>query len=206
MINHTRGSHPIKHSTLIQDHAEGGARAVDVETFIRAIYAHQAHLIVCLPLHTYRSIALHWIERSYGHLQQGLRLLMSNCDFLQMQKPDVCPAPFWQHALPALGMMPGLTPMTPQNLKPVDLTGISALEREAARGQKVAIRQDWTLLEFLGEPLLYNVNMNGDWGASLLDTAATFLAARDKNRSEAQHSYESPLNAGISANGITTSP
>jgi len=61
----------------------------------------------------------------------------------------------------------------------------SALEREAARGRKVAIRQDWTLLELLGEPLLYNVNMNGAWGASLLDTAATFLAARDKNRSEA---------------------
>jgi hypothetical protein len=65
--------------------AEGGARAVCVKTFVRSVYANQA-LLLHPPMLDYRTIALHWIERAYGHLRQGWRLLTSNCDFLQMQR------------------------------------------------------------------------------------------------------------------------
>jgi len=74
IINNTYGSHPIRHSTLIQDHAEGGARAADVESFVRAIYANQALLLINPPSLAYRhrQIVMHWINLCYGHLQQGL--------------------------------------------------------------------------------------------------------------------------------------
>jgi len=94
IINNTHGSHLIRHSTLIQDHAEGGARAADVESFVRAIYANQALLLINPPSLAYRQIVMHWINLCYGHLQQGLRLLTSNCDFLQLQTTNKCPALF----------------------------------------------------------------------------------------------------------------
>ena len=58
----------------------------------------------------------------------------------------------------------GLTPIAEQNLHPIDLTRISAIEGTTARDRIVSIRGEWTRLEFLMEPLFYNPNLNGSWG------------------------------------------
>jgi len=64
---------------------------------------------------------MHWINLCYGHLQQGLQLLTSNCDFLQLQTTaNKCPALFWKNALPALGMIPGIAQKT-QNKNKIQL-------------------------------------------------------------------------------------
>jgi hypothetical protein len=103
----SRGSTLIRRSLLVQDHLQGGTRAADVETFARSLYTTQAVSLLDPPLHDFKSIALHWIQQHYGHLRQGLRLLTSSCDFLQMQH---CPSRFWQLALPCLGMMEDIAP------------------------------------------------------------------------------------------------
>ena len=92
VVNRTKGHHPIRHATLTQDHPEGGARAVDVETFVRAIYANQALLLLSPPKLAYRQLAMYFIHKYYGHLQQGPRLLTSHCDFHQIG--EHCPSLF----------------------------------------------------------------------------------------------------------------
>jgi len=81
---------------------------------VRATYANQALLLINPPSLAYRQIVMHWINLCYGHLQQGLRLLTSNCDILQLQTTNKCPALFWKNALPALGMIPGIAPNAEQ--------------------------------------------------------------------------------------------
>jgi hypothetical protein len=129
-------------------------------------------------LHDFKRIALHWIQQHYGHLRQGLRLLTSSCDFLQMQH---CPSRFWQLALPCLGMMEDIAPNG--RVRPTTCD-----EREAARSQptplitsrkhlpcfaeeaasvlrSAPLRPTVTFLELLMEPLFYNPNINGRRGA-----------------------------------------
>jgi exonuclease III len=184
IINNTNGIHPISHKTLIQDHPEGGARAADVETFARAIYANQALLLINPPSLDYRQIVMHWINLCYGHLQQGLRLLISNCDFQQLQT-NKCPALFWKRALPALGMMPGIAPNAEQTESNYEQIRVSALLPKSNH-RIVTISDHWSLLDLLSEPLHYNPNINGKFGAALTDTPKTILALRDANRSQAR--------------------
>ena len=74
----------IKKLTLIQDYPEGGMRAPDVELFTEAIYINKiARLLEPRP-EPHTNLILFWINQTYGHLRQGLRILTSSCDFLQI--------------------------------------------------------------------------------------------------------------------------
>jgi len=72
----------VAHMTLIQDHAEGGKRITDVESFARALKIRQLRHMAepRPPPHT--NFLLYWLDKYYGHLRQGKRLLTSTCDFL----------------------------------------------------------------------------------------------------------------------------
>jgi len=51
----------------------------------------------------------------------------------------------------------------------------------------VAIKGNWSLVELISEPIHYNPNINGRFGAALIDTPETILALRDaNNRSQAR--------------------
>ena len=82
--NRTNCSTDISHTTLIQDYAEGGQRAPDVETFCRAIHATKLRRITEPHNGQHTNFYLHRLQRDYGKLRQGQRLVFSNCDFLQL--------------------------------------------------------------------------------------------------------------------------
>ena len=98
-----RGPHAsVKRTVLTQDYAETGSRCIDIENFVRAIYA--VWVIRRLPHPSpmpWKNIAFYYINKTYGHLRQGARLLTSQCDFLHLK--DV--PPFWESALQAAGML-----------------------------------------------------------------------------------------------------
>ena len=110
-----RGATVISRATLVQDHADHGIRATDVECFSRALYARWTRHLVTPPQALYKHIVQHYIHKYYGHLRQGPRLLLSHCDFLQLG-PDY---PFWQNALCASGML-HLIPNAHPNADPDD--------------------------------------------------------------------------------------
>ena len=95
-----RGSTIVTRRVLVQDHAEHGARVADVESVTRAHYASWRRHLVAPPAAAHMHIAMSYVNAHYGHLRQGPRLLLSNCDFLNLGSgPD-----FWRNALTAAGM------------------------------------------------------------------------------------------------------
>ena len=87
--NHTDRSNcstNIKHVTLIQDYAEGGQRAPDVETFCRALHATKIRRLTEPHTGQHTNFLRHWMEKDYGKLRQGMRLILSNCDFLHLSE------------------------------------------------------------------------------------------------------------------------
>ena len=50
----------------------------------------------------------------------------------------------------------------------------------------VTIKGNWSLVELMSAPIHYNPNINGRFGAALINTPETILALRDANRSQAR--------------------
>jgi len=135
------------------------ARRKQLEKKIQYLDPQIALLLINPPSLAYRQIVMHWINLCYGHLQQGLRLLTSNCDFLQLQTTNKCPALFWKNALPALGMIPGIAPNAEQTKSSYTEICTSALLIKT-KNRTVTIKGNWTLVELKSEPIHYNPNIN----------------------------------------------
>ena len=64
------------------------------------------------PLMPWKNIWWYWINKAYGHLGQGVSLLHSNCDFLEMRTTGA--PPFIIDALISYGMQPCIVPNVDQ--------------------------------------------------------------------------------------------
>ena len=116
----------------------------------------------------WKGLAWHAIHKSYGHLRQGTRLVMSNCDFLELH--DSTPA-FWSCALLCAGQLAYLAPnVSQQNAQPF----------VPHSRRTVNVRPDWTLAQIAMEPLFYNPHMSGRYGARASDPPAFLRTERDK--------------------------
>ena len=56
----------IKQQTLVQDHAEGGARCLDIEFFVRAVYARWVRRLLRPTPMPWKNIAYQCINNEYG--------------------------------------------------------------------------------------------------------------------------------------------
>ena len=85
-ISRTNCSTDISHTTLIQDYPEpeGGQRAHDVENFCKAIHTTKLRRMLEPHAGQHTNYVKYWMNKDYGKLRQGLRLLASNCDFLDL--------------------------------------------------------------------------------------------------------------------------
>ena len=175
----------VRHETLIQDYAEGGQRVQDVELFAKALQVRKIRHVVEPRPQPHANFALFWLRGSYGHLRQGKRLLLSTCDFLHFSanKEGRTPPLSWVYTLQAAGSMRGWQPVVSQaGASPHVMYPLGA--REAGVGGKmrtVNCKGVWGLGEVLSEPLFYNANVNGWWGAKVVDPAQWDVADRERD-------------------------
>jgi hypothetical protein len=118
-----------------------------------------------------------------------------------------CPSRFWEIAFQCLGMLHGIGPNTTQPTALQHLTNYSATTHASPSLRHVTIHPNWSLLEFLMEPLFYNPNIPGRWGArhedphEILTTArqrghatiVTILRISTERRQSAHHIYNISL-------------
>ena len=98
----------MERRVLVQDYAEGGQRQLDIEVAVNAQYIRQVRRLLDPRPFPNKELVLHWINKVYGHLRMGWRLLVSNCDFLLLSD-DTIPA-YWRNVLQTYGSMDGLVP------------------------------------------------------------------------------------------------
>ena len=158
----------VKRNILIQDYPEGGMRAPDVELFARALQIRSIRHVLEPRPGTNRNFILNWLRSTYGHLKQGIRLLTSTCDFMKLTD-EHGPSKKWRWGLKARGAMKGLAPSTNQKGKRPHVTYHSLQDQGQVGPHKrtVNIKPTWTLGQLLMEPLIYNPNIAGWWGAKL---------------------------------------
>jgi len=82
-------------------------------------------------------------------------------------------------------MIPGIAPNAEQTKSSYTEICTSALLIKT-NNRTVTIKGNWSLVELISEPIHYNPNINGRFGAALIDTPETILALCDANRSQAQ--------------------
>ena len=70
--------------TLIQDYQEGGQRCQDIELVPRSLYQRQIGRLVAPSNHQVIDLVMSSVNKEYGHLRMGRRLLHSSCDFLAL--------------------------------------------------------------------------------------------------------------------------
>ena len=122
-------AHVATRSLMVQDYPEGGVRCLDVEKFVRGLcMRHVRRLLDPVP-QSWKGMAMHFLERCYGELRQGLRLLVSACDFLAVLRPEHSVPAFWQTAMVAWGMWPPPVPLDPT---------VEAPKSETARRQRAS--------------------------------------------------------------------
>ena len=94
-------------SALVQDYAEGGARSLDIEVFVRSLYLRQVRHLCDPRPQAWRGLGWHFVQREYAHLGMGERILTSTCDFLAVLDAPHVP-PWWQSVLVAWGGLLGV--------------------------------------------------------------------------------------------------
>ena len=101
------GSHrsAVSRLNLIQDYQEGGQRCQDIKTVARSLYQHQIGCLVAPSNHKGIDIVMSWVNKAYGHLRMGRRLLHSSCDFFALPYETL---DHWRMALKAHGTLRGL--------------------------------------------------------------------------------------------------
>ena len=180
------GSTNVRQLTLIQDHVEGGKRVPDVETFVASLHIRRIRHMLEPNTGPHTNFLLYWIDQYYGHLRQGLRLLTSHCDFLRFDDApaDSKHAPsLWRLTLKAAGSMRGLAPATPQTEATPHAHYPHGLRNASITGEPrtVNIKPVWSVGEAAMEPLFYNPNMSGWWGAPLADPADWEIDDRERH-------------------------
>ena len=171
-----RGQARVERLTLIQDYPESGVRCQDVELFAKALYMRQVGRLATPSSHRGVDLVMAWVNRAYGHLRMGRRLLISSCDWLML--PDEMPM-YWRLALKNMGQLRGLVPWDGthdgQQGRTPEVTYRSAREGVA---RTVRVGGEWSLGRVLMEPLFYNPHLSGWWGAAVLDEAEWVLNDR----------------------------
>jgi ribonuclease HI len=171
-----RGRAAIERHTLIQDYAESGMRCQDVELFVKSLYMRQVGRLVAPSTHRGIDLVMAWINRAYGHLRMGKRLLISSCDWLKL--PEETPQ-YWRYALKSMGALRGLVP---RDSEPDGQRGFTpeVTYREARHGRRRTVRVggEWSVGRVLMEPLFYNPHLSGWWGACVLDSTTEELEHR----------------------------
>ena len=120
----------------------------------------------------HRNFLLYWINRQYGHLRQGLRIIMSNCDFLFLDAEGERKTPAeWRVTLKNIGALRGFSPAEAQEgYHPFEVyTDLKKGETLSGRERTVKVKSNWSLGEILMEPIGYNPNLSGWWGAKFCD-------------------------------------
>ena len=119
-----------------------------------------------------------------------------------------CPSCFWRIAFQSLGMLRGIGPNATQPSASEHLTNYAATTHASPALRPVTIRLHWSLLEVLMEPLFYNPNIPGRWGARHEDpqdfltiarqrghaTKVTILRVSPERRQAALHIHKISLN------------
>ena len=82
-------------------------------------------------------------------------------------------------------MIPGIAPNAEQTKSSYTEICASALLTKT-KNCTVTIKGNWSLVKLISEPIHYNPNINGRFGAALIDTPETILALRDANQSQAR--------------------
>ena len=166
----------VKQQTLVQDHADGGQRALCIESFVRALYARWGRRLLRPTPMPWKNIAWACINAEYGFLQQGSRLLLSNCDFLRLR--GRAPA-FIANALIAHGAMPCVVPAVDQT----DMDPTAAYFGSHTSAQRtVNANATSSGVETLAEPFPgYNANIPGRWG-SMASNPPGFASRRDPSK------------------------
>ena len=80
-------------------------RCQDVEIFVKSLYMRQIGRLATPSTHQGVDLVMAWVNRTYGHLRMGKRLLVSNCDWLRL--PTEMPQ-YWRNALKSMGTLRGL--------------------------------------------------------------------------------------------------
>ena len=158
-----RGRSAVSRDVLIQDYHEMGVRCPDVESFTDALYVRWVRRLADPAPHPYKGLVYYWMNKAYGHLRQGHRLLISNCDFLCIS--DDTP-PFWSTVLQAFGSRRGLVAAVDQGGANPE---VPYAEARAGTPRTVNVHSDLTLAEILMEPCMYNPNIGGWFGAKVLE-------------------------------------
>ena len=124
-----------------------------------------------------------WVNKAYGHLRMGRRLLHSSCDFLSL--PHETPN-HWRLALKAHGTLRGLVPYDGYPEAQNDRTP-ETIYRHAEHNESRTVRVGghWLLGRVLMEPLFYNPNISGRWGAATLDPETYALEQRQRKGARA---------------------
>ena len=93
----------------------------DVETFVKAQHIRKMRHLLEPHKGIHTNYLAYWLNEKYGHLRQGLRLLISTCPFDEVRGGK---APYhWRLFLQTLGTMRGLTPAVSQKEAPPVDTG-----------------------------------------------------------------------------------
>ena len=150
----------VNRHVLVQDYAEGGQRHLNLEIAVRSQYIRQIRSLLDPRPFPNKEIVLYWVNKVYGNLRMGWRILISNCDFLMLNDDDL-PA-YWRYVLQMYGGMHGLVPNISQADFSPELTYTDAARRT------VKVRDQWTPREVLMEPTNYNQNIGGSWGARVV--------------------------------------
>ena len=93
----------VSHDTLIQDHADGGVRALAVTEFAEALRMTWIRRLMDPAPQLWKALVWEYIEESYGWLRQGTTILTSTVDFKRL--PEDMPALF-REALITFGSLP----------------------------------------------------------------------------------------------------
>ena len=169
-----RGRAAVSRDVLVQDYHEMGVRCPDVESFVDSLYVRWVRRLSDPAAHPYKGLVHYFLKKTYGHLRQGHRLLISNCDFLCLGNEI---PPFWRAVLQAFGARRGLIPAVDQRGANPE---VSYAEARAGATRTVNVQKDLTLTEVLMEPCFYNQCIGGWFGAKVTDPPG--FERRDKAR------------------------
>ena len=150
------GSHrsAVSRLNLIQDYQEGGQRCQDIKTVARSLYQHQIGCLVAPSNHKGIDIVMSWVNKAYGHLRMGRRLLHSLCDFLAL--PQETPN-HWRLALKAHGTLRALVPYDGSPEAQNERTPETIYRYAESKGARTMhVGGHWSLGRVLIEPLFYH--------------------------------------------------
>ena len=174
---------PIKQLTLIQDYAEGGCRAPDVENFAAALQIGKLRRLIEPHTGPTCNFVLYWLNQTYGCLRQGKRLLASTCDFLCFDKERRAPRA-WRYMLKTMGCMRGPAPSVDQTDASPFAQNETPWDCEAEdRGlRSVNLKTAWSFGEIVMEPIAYNPCLSGWWGMKDLDGSEWLKDNRSRHK------------------------